>query len=344
MDIESIIGFDALYESALKCKNNVMWKGSVAHFILNAPSEVLKLSNQLMDGTYKSRKTNCFTIYSPKVREIISISFRDRVYQRSLNDNGIYEKMTHSFIYDNMACQIGKGTDKARDRLAEFMRKAYRHYGTDFYILQCDIHGYYENMIHEVNEENFRRKLDPEIAERAIKIMHEQYTNEKGYNPGSQMIQIAGISYLDKVDHYIKERLGIKCYIRYMDDFILLHPDKEYLEECRCKIEEQLALIGLTFNPKKTRILNPKDGVMFLGFTFKVTDTGKVLRLLNPENVKRERRKLTRMVHKCLRGEITRKKVDECYGAWKAHASKGNTYKLIQRMDEFYNNLWEERL
>lgn len=341
-NMEDIIGFESLYQSMMKCKSGVMWKGSAAHFVLNSAEEVYKLSNQLKNGTYKPRAPSKFMIYSPKQREIVSISFRDRVYQRSLNDNGIYAGMTRSFIEDNQACQIGKGTDRARDRLTELLRRAYRKYGKDVYILQCDIHGYYKHMRHDVTESLFRSKLSQEVADMAIQVMHEQYTDEHGYNPGSQMIQIAGISYLDKIDHYIKERLRVKLYERYMDDFLLIHGDYDFLLYCKSEIEKKLHEIGLTFNPKKTQIVKATDGVMFLGFTFKLTDTGKVIRLINSENVKRERKKLVRMVHKSKSGKLTRKKVDECFQAWKAHAVKGNTYKVIQRMNAFYKALWED--
>ena len=104
MNQEEIIGFEALYQSMQQCKKGVMWKGSVAHYVLNGLEETYKLSQQLKDGTYKPRKPSKFTVYSPKQRDIVSISFKDRVYQRSLNDNGIYDGMTRSFIEDNQAC------------------------------------------------------------------------------------------------------------------------------------------------------------------------------------------------------------------------------------------------
>lgn len=341
MDQEEIIGFEALYQSMRQCQKGVMWKGSVAHYVLNGLEETYKLSQQLKDGTYKPRAPSKFTVYLPKQRDIVSISFKDRVYQRSLNDNGIYDGMTRSFIEDNQACQKGKGTDRARDRLEELLHRAFRMYGPDFKIFQWDVHGYYKHMRHDITEQLFRDRLDPDVATRAVRVMREQYHEADGYNPGSQMIQIAGISYLDPMDHFIKERLRIKGYIRYMDDFLLIHNDPEYLDHCREEIAHKLAEVGLEPNPNKTRIINATDGVMFLGFTFRVTKTGKVLRLINPENVKRERKKLVRMVGKAKRGEITRKKVDECYEAWKAHAEKGNTKKLLKRMDEFYLGLWE---
>ncbi len=82
------------------------------------------------------------------------------------------------------------------------------------------------------------------------------------------------------------------------------------------------------------------NGIDFLGFTYKLTDTGKVLMLVKSENVKRERKKLRRLVQKSKYGLIPREKVDESYNAWCNHASKGNSYKLLKRMDEFYQELW----
>ena len=100
-----------------KCKRGVIWKDSVANFVLNGIPEVAKLSNELENGTYRERSHKYFTILYPKEREIMSIAFRDRVYQRSLNDVAIYPTMSKSFIYDNAACQKGKGSDFARKRM-----------------------------------------------------------------------------------------------------------------------------------------------------------------------------------------------------------------------------------
>ena len=177
-----------------RCQKGVIWKDSVAHFVLNSPEEITKLERELKEGTYRPRKPKMFTITSPKPREISSIPFRDRVYQRSLNDNILYPTMTRSFIYDNWACQKGKGADRARTRLKEFLRRHYRKHGTEGYIAQFDIKGYYPNMSHAYIEEMFRKKLDPEIFEMVLGVLRHQYGGDKGYNPGSQMIQIAGIS------------------------------------------------------------------------------------------------------------------------------------------------------
>ena len=181
--VEEIIGFNALYNSMYKCKNNVLWKTSVEHYFLNGIEETLKLEKQLKEGTYIPKPPRKFMLTSPKKREAVSISFRDRVYQRSLNDNVIYPIMTKSLIYDNCACQKGKGTDFARDRLHLFMRKFYRKYELEGYVLQIDIKGYYPNMKHSLIEGQFKKKLPKEAYERAKIVLTEQYQGEVGYNP-----------------------------------------------------------------------------------------------------------------------------------------------------------------
>ena len=341
-DIEqSVISFDALYESMLKCKKGVLWKDSAAGFYLRAGEKILNLSKQLQNGTYRAKPPMHFMITSPKPREIASVAFRDRVYQRSLNDNVVYPTMVRSFIYDNYACIKGKGTDAARNRLKEFLRRYYRKHGQAGYVCQFDIKGYYPNMNHAMTEETFRKKLDPQSFERVKTILRDQYGGDAGYNPGSQLVQIAGIAVLDGMDHFIKEQLHIKLYIRYMDDFLLIHQDKEYLEECKERIRQYLTGLKFQINEKKTRVYPLKDGIEFLGFTFRLTSTGKVLMLIRPENVKRERKKLYRLVQKCKRGEIPKESVDESYKAWRTHAAKGNSFKLIQRMDRYYSDLWK---
>lgn len=341
-DLETIIGFDALYQSMLKCKTGVLWKDSVAHFYHRAPTEIFKLSQELKSATYEPRPAKKFLLTSPKRREVMGIAFRDRVYQRSLNDRAVYPQMTRHFIYDNTACQRGKGTNFARKRLHCFMQRFYRRHGLNGYVLQCDIKGYYPNMLHQVAEAEFRKYLTPEVFQLVSDVLSRQYDGERGYYPGSQMIQIAGIAVLNPLDHFVKERLGIKYYLRYMDDFLLIHEDGEYLVECCAKISQLLAAIGLELHPKKTKIYPLTKRIKFLGFYHFLTPTGRVVTFVDPKNVKRERQKLCRMVRKAKRGGLSREKVDECYISWRAHAKQGNSHKLLQRMDAYYKNLWEK--
>ena len=339
---EDVIGFDALYRSMWKCKRGVSWKDSVAAFTLRGVEKTESLSRDLHAGTYKAAPPKHFRITHPKPRSIASVAFRDRVYQRSLNDNVVYPTMVRGFIFDNYACQKGKGTDPARERLKEFMRSYFRNSGASGWVAQFDIRGYYPNMSHEVAEGVFARRLDAWSLEAVKRILREQYPTERGYDPGSQLVQIAGISVLDGMDHFIKEKLRARYYIRYMDDFLILSPDKEYLSRCRDEVEKYVVRMDFKLNPDKTRIYPLEKGVRFLGFDFRLTETGRVLMTIDPKSVKAVRRKLRRMAKKFRRGEISREKVDESYQSWRTHAAKGNSFHLLQRMDQYYKNLWRE--
>ncbi|UWF83634.1 MAG: MatK/TrnK amino terminal region [Bacteriophage sp.] len=335
-----VTGYEALYRSMMKCKKGVMWKDSTAHFCLNGLTEVMKLEQSLMDGTYKERPGRIFTVYEPKRREILSISFRDRIYQRSLNDNAVYPMMAKSFIYDNCACQQGKGTDFAMNRLNAHLQRYYRKHGKDGWVLQCDIKGYYPNMPHEVAEKKFAKHLDEWTFAEVKKIL-DRFEGDIGFNPGSQLIQIAGISVLDEMDHFVKEKLRVRHYLRYMDDFLLISDDKEFLRNCLENIKEYLKERGFELN-EKTSLYRISQGIKFLGFRFILTDTGKVIRLIKTESVKRERKKLRKLVRLAKKGKLTREKVDQCYESYKAHVRRGNTWKMLRRLDKFYEELWKE--
>ena len=339
MNIEDIIGFEALWDSMMKCKRGVIWKDSVAGFCLDAIRQVSHLYDELVDGIYKERPHKYFTIRYPKERAIMSISFRDRVYQRSLNDVGIYPAMSKSFIYDNAACQKGKGADFARNRFKCHLQRYYRKHGADGYVLKMDVRGYYPNMRHDVAKETFKRRLAPEVYQRAEAIL-DSFPGEVGFNPGSQIIQIAGISVLDGIDHYIKERLRIRHYLRYMDDMLIVGNNRTELEQIWKDVDKRLQEIGFELHPTKTRIIPIRDGIMFLGFEYRLTETGKVIMSIDPTRVKAIRRKLYRMVKKAKAGLLTRAKVDESYQSWRSHAAKGNSWKLLKRMDTYYNSLW----
>ena len=341
MNFEEATEFDALYDSMWKCKRGKMWKASVARFVLHGIEETLKLEEEIKIGKYRPRKPHTFTLTYPKVRPCSSTHIRDRIVQRSLNDNVVYPAMTKSFIMDNYACQKGKGTTKAMDRLDAFLHRYYINNGNsnEGWVLQCDIEGYYRNMRHADADKCFRRHLDDETVDHAMSWLQRQYPYEIGFEPGSQMVQILGISLLDSFDHTVKERIRAKIYERYMDDFYIISSDREFLKECRASMDTELEKLGLHLHEKKTRIFRLSDGIRVLGFTFRLTKTGKVIRIINPDNVKHERKKLFRMAQLVRNGRMTKKKFYECYGAWKAHAELGNSYKLLQRMDAYVKDL-----
>lgn len=346
MNFNQATQFEALYDSMWKCKCGKIKKASVARFVTHGIDETFKLADELKDGVYKPRKPKTFQLTYPKVRPCSSIHIRDRIVQRSLNDNVIYPQMTKNFIWDNMACQKGKGTTRAMDRLNVFLHRYYINNGNsnEGWVWQFDVEGYYRSMRHTDARECFEEKLDKDTVDHAEAWLQRQYPYDIGYEPGSQMVQILGISLLNPFDHAAKEKVRAEFFERYMDDGLVISNSKEFLENCHEMMTEELARFGMKFNEKKTRIYPLSDGIKILGFRFKLTETGKVIRIINPENVKHERKKLVRMAHKVAKGEMTVGKYWECFNAWKAHAELGNSYKLILRMIEYAKRILKESL
>ena len=339
---ETVIGFDALYESARKCWKGVSHKHSAQSYNVNILANTLKLGKELANGKYKAGDVRKVEITYPKPRTAYSITYRDRVYQRSINDNSLYPQVVRRFIYQNYACQKGKGAEAALQYFKSALHRAYLKYGSaDFYILSCDVRKYYDSMVHSVTDRIIRESVDKWTADKVCETLSRQYAGDRGYNPGSQMVQIAGIAYLNELDHFIKETLRIKIYVRYMDDFHIVLKSREELEEVKAKVAVKLGEVGMELHPDKTRIRSARSGVVFLGFKFVVTDSGKVLMFRDPQRVKEIRRRLVRLAHKIERGDAEISDLDTSYQCVRACMAKGNSARLLRNMDAFVKELKE---
>lgn len=336
---EDVIGFDALWESMLKSRKGVMWKGSVASFCLNGAESIARLSTELRDGTYRPGRNTCFTVTSPKPRDVVAQTFRDRVYHRSIVDNLVYPLMSTSWIYDNTACQRGKGTDFARDRYRKHLRDQYLHGGTEAYVLSVDVRGYYKNIPHDRAEALFDVRLPEWGRDMVVGALMAHYPGDVGYNPGSDIVQMVGVSYLSDLDHHVKERLHVRGYLRYMDDLRLIHGDERYLERCLRVITDELGRIGLEPHPKKTTIRPVTKADTFLGFDFRMLGSGKVIMTLTGANVKAMRRRVGRLHKLEVDGLRPPGTTDTAYAGWRAHAEKGDSKELLARCDEWYAHL-----
>lgn len=340
---EYAISPEALYASLQKCVKGTLWKSSVASFHLNGSRRCLQLSRELMDGTYEPREPKRFRLTHPKPRSCCSIGIRDRVYQRSLNDNVVYPLMCRSLIKANCACQPGKGTDFARSMMKTYLRRHWHRHGTDGWVLQLDIKGYYPNMRHDVCKAAFRKKLPDDAYERVCAILDTQYAGYVGFDPGSQLIQIAGICVLDGLDHFVKERLRCKAYVRYMDDMVLIHHDREYLVDAKREIASYLHGLGYELNAKKTRLCRISERIPWLGFTFELKPSGKIVQRMRPEKVRQEKRKLRRMAYLVRDGTMSIEKLDECFSSWIGYAQRNCSDRATpEKMQRYYDRLRSE--
>lgn len=338
---EKVISFGALYEGLEKARRNVMWKDSVSGYSLDGLENTLRLQQELRDGTYRISEYQRFMIHEPKEREIVATRIRDRQFQRSLCDNVLYDEMTHSFIHDNCACQRGKGVDFALDRMNAHLQRYYRKHGNSGWVLRCDIRHYFPETPHEVAKEAIRKRVkDPQCCLAAEEIV-DSFGGNKGIGLGSQVSQLVELAVLDPIDHYIKERLRIKHYVRYMDDFILIHEDRTVLENAKKVITEKVNALGLEMN-RKTQISPLKNGIRFLKWRFILTDSGRVIRRISRQSVVKERRKLKKLAGKIRRGEIPEEYLWTSFQSWRANARRGNAGRQIYEMEKLYNQLKEE--
>lgn len=332
---EEIISYDCLKEGLRKSCLGVMWKDSIARYRMNAVKNTCLLRRDLLNGTYKIQPYYVFHIHEPKDREIVATRIRDRQFQRSLCDNYLYEAVTRGFIHDNCACQIGKGVTFANKRLGVHLRRYYNQHGADGWVLQCDIAKYFPSTPHDTAKAAIRKRVSDDRVYQHIADIIDSFGGDKGIGLGSQASQLIELAILDDLDHYIKERLRIRHYIRYMDDFLLIHHDRAVLENALTGIRRQVESLGLTLN-RKTHIFPLRQGIRFLRWRFILTDTGKIVRRMDRRSIVKERRKIGKLGAKVGQGMLPERKLTESYQSWRAHAAQGNTKGIIHQMDRLY--------
>ncbi len=149
-DFEKIYSFENLYRAhkmARRCKQD---RREVIRYELLLSENLQRLSFHLKNSTYRINNYHKFIIHDPKTREIQALSYGDRIVQHCLCDNVLGPYLDKRLIYDNSACRVGNGTHFALDRLTYFMRDFYKKYGSNGYILKCDIRKYFDSVDHEI--------------------------------------------------------------------------------------------------------------------------------------------------------------------------------------------------
>ena len=282
---------------------NTKNKTKLLRFEYNYVSNIVYIKNILEDRKYIPGKYNIFIIKEPKLRLIMSQNIIDKIINHLVSEYLLVEVFDKTLIDSNIATRKNKGTDYGVKLLKKYIKKLNNNkfyilkfdiskyfYNLDHEILKNIIskkikdkdainllykiidstdYSYINKRINDLKNREIekilnRNNLDKERLINEIKSIPE-YKNGKGLPIGNMSSQFLAILYLNELDHYIKEELKIKYYIRYMDDGILLHTDKEYLKKCLEKIEKILGRYGLKLN-NKTRIYSSDEGFEFLGY------------------------------------------------------------------------------
>jgi len=274
---EQIYQMDNLYlasKKAMKCKKS---KSTVAKFWFYEDENLAQIHTLLKNRNYKFGKYTEFTINDNTVmRKISAAPFRDRVVHHAIMNvlEPLFEK---SFIYDTYANRKGKGTLSA-------LRRA-KYYANKYtYVLKIDIKKYFPSIDHEILISMLSKKIDcDETMKLLIGLIENSnkqedaffyfgddtlltpYERRKGIPLGNLTSQFFGNWYLNEFDHYIKECLKVKGYIRYVDDMTFFSNSKDFLEDLVLIVDSYLEKFRLRVHPYKTVLQKSSDGIVFLG-------------------------------------------------------------------------------
>lgn len=299
MNLNEIFTFENLYEAYKDCRKSKQHKGEVIRFEANLSYNISSLAKDLVTKKYKLGSYKEFLIYEPKERIIEALPFKDRVVIKCFCDTVLKQKIEKKLIYDNAACRKEKGATFAINRLEKFLRHEYRiENNNKIYFLKCDIRKYFPSINHEILISQLNKIGFSEDEMWIIKkLIVEQPNNANiGLPLGNQSSQWFALLYLNVIDRYVKEKLKIKCYVRYMDDMILVHRDKSYLQyslfqiEKICKEELKLSL------NQKTQIGMVRNGIDFLGYRHILNENGSITRKLRASSKQRLKKHLKTLI------------------------------------------------
>lgn len=310
-----VYDYQNLYDAYLKARRQKRYRSEVLKFSYSLEENLIQIQNELIWKTYNVGPYRPFIVFEPKKRQIVALPFKDRVVQHALN-NVIEPVFDRRMIYDSYACRRGKGTHKAAKRLGYFLGKPEINY-----YLKADIHSYFASINHTILKELIRRQIeDPDVLWLIDTIID---SSGIGLPIGNLTSQLFANVYLHELDHFLKHELSIRFYLRYMDDFIVLHESKRYLRGLLDAIEEFLATkLALRLNPK-TKIDSSKNGIDFVGY--RVWHSNKLVRRQSIERMKKR-------VRAWKRGEMTNDRLIKSMSSWTGHCGDTASHRAVERI------------
>jgi retron-type reverse transcriptase len=273
------------------CRRNKRNTLSALRFEERLEHNLLALHDELVAGEYQPGRSICFVVTRPKDREVWAADFRDRIVHHLLY-NRIAPRFYRSFIPDTCACIPGRGTMYAAQRLEQKIRSASQNWSRPLWYLKCDLANFFvtidkrvldvqlaerihepwwmqlaSTILHHDPRENFELRGAPELLARVP--VHKRLMNQGahlGLPIGNLSSQFFANVYLNALDQFVKHQVRARHYVRYVDDFVLLHESSQWLNEAHARIDQFLPeRLRARLNPSKT-ILQPVDrGVDFVG-------------------------------------------------------------------------------
>ncbi|TVQ24921.1 MAG: RNA-directed DNA polymerase [Leptolyngbya sp. DLM2.Bin15] len=337
-----VVDFENLVQAARQAQRGKRLRASVLQFNYNLETELHQLQDELVQHTYCPGPYRTFRIYDPKPRLISAAPYRDRVIHHALC-NVIMPLIERTLISDTYANRWGYGTHRALKRFTYFAR-------TTRYVLQCDIRKYFPSIDHELLKQCLRRKIKcPDtlwLIDQIIDGSNEQepsieffpgddlltpLTRRRGLPIGNLTSQFFANIYLSGFDHWVKEHLRCRNYLRYVDDFALFSDDRDQLAQARPQLEAYLATLRLKIHPVKSQLFETDHGVNFVGFRIlpQGSHRPRAVRIrVRNDNLRRARRRLRHLQQDYADGLISLDDLLQRLRSWEAHLFHGNTHGL----------------
>lgn len=380
---EIICDANNLYRAYKASVKNSKWKESVQRFMLHFLRHIFSIQRDLLDRTLQNGPAEEFQQSERgRVRPITSICIRDRIVRHVLCDEVILPEVRKHIIYDNCASLKGRGISMQRKRFEVHLRKYFKLYGNEGFILFGDFTKFYDNIIHEIAKRELLKLFDDdEFIDWLLSLIfdgfkidvsymsEEEYADclfdsfnkleyrkipkdlltgekwmEKSVNIGDQLSQIIGIYYPYRIDNYIKYVCGEKFYGRYMDDWYIMNPSKAELERLLAAIRKIAGEYGIHINEQKTRIVKINSTYKFLQVKYSLTKDGKVIKRINPQRVTVQRRKLKKLAVKFENGEIPYERVESMFKSWMGSFYKLMSKKQRENLISLYENLFDKTI
>jgi RNA-directed DNA polymerase len=325
---ESICSIENLELAFKKARRHKTRKMYVIEFEQSLAENLLKLRGELLSRSYSPAPLRTFIICDPKIRTISKSAFRDRVVHHALCNiiEPIFEKR---FIHDSYANRKGKGSLEAVAQFERFQRKVSKNNTRNCFVLKADVRHYFESIGHDILRSILSEKIkDPNVLWLIDCILANSSSEGKGMPLGNLTSQFLANVYLNEFDQFIKRELKIAYYIRYVDDFVILHDSESQLEEYRTAISQFLGeKLSLFLHPDKTRIFLSQCGTGFLGYRIFPR-----YKLLQKKNLRKFARNQAIILQQYNAGTITYDEVYDFFEGWLAFAKHADTYRLRQNI------------
>lgn len=294
-------------------------------FELDLESNLVNILNDLKNEKYKFGKYREFIIFEPKKRLIKSLPYRDRIVHQWYIEEFIKPFYSKVFIKDTYACLENKGTHKAVETLQNYMKRMSSK-NKDFYVLKCDIKKYFYSIDKNILMGILKRRIKcKKVLNFTWNILDDG--SDIGIPIGNYTSQYFANIYLNEFDHYIKEKLKVKYYVRYMDDFIMLVDDKNSAKEIfnlvRKYLEENL---HLELN-SKCKFYKGCKGINFCGYV--IFQNYILLRKRFKNKFKKNIKMWKKLKSK---NKLNASKALLSYNSFKAHASHCNSYNFLKKV------------